>query len=130
MRVRWVVVFLLVLALDWGRSTAQEPTVPPANATSFEYGVLESDYAKEGWIYVFCRATPDGCAEDLVEPRADRRSASQPERRGRHVDDGLARVLARLGRAGWELVGETKFGALTCGDDCRVLHFKRAVYVR
>jgi hypothetical protein len=130
MRVRWVVVFLLVLAMQSGGPEAQEPGVVRASAASWEYGVLEYTYGNDGYVYLFCRATAAGCQEQHAEPETRSvRSIGQPERRFRYTSDPLAKVLTRLGRAGWELVGEARFGA-GCGDDCRVLHFKRAVYVR
>jgi hypothetical protein len=133
MRIRWVAVILLVSAMPVARAGAQESTAPRvvrASATAWEYGVLEYGYKKDGYAYVFCRATPDGCEEQLAEPEVHAaRTIGQAEPRFRHVSDPLARTLAALGRAGWELIGEARFGA-GCGDDCRVLQFKRAVFVR
>jgi hypothetical protein len=66
-------VLLLVLAMDWGRPAAKAPTVTLANEASWEYGLLEYSYRKDGYHYLFCRATAAAFSISSALPLSDDR---------------------------------------------------------
>jgi hypothetical protein len=131
MRVRGVAVCLLASAFAVAPAGAQEPAerrVVRASPAAWEYGALEISATRDGTFYVFCRATPEGCVEELAEKIEFRQRSMNDGRRFQRITDEFARTVARLGRDGWEMVTET--GRTDDCAGCAVLHFKRAVLVR
>jgi hypothetical protein len=106
---------------------AQEPPrALRAVPVTWDYGILETAQTGKGTAFVFCRFTPDGCAESVlgVKPLPAAGAASIPPgtRQGAY-EAFAASAIAALGRDGWELVTETGFGSY--GGPPRVLLFKR-----
>jgi hypothetical protein len=60
---------------------------------------------------VFCRFTLDGCDETVRESMPLPTAEPKPAVAGRlgRYDGDVAKVVARLGREGWELIAESSF---------------------
>jgi hypothetical protein len=120
-----VALTLILSGSAWLPAGAQAPQT--YHGPIWEHGVLESVWDKEGWGLTFCRTTPDGCVETVLESGRPTASGAFPSRRAEDrrgtFDAAYARAIGKLGREGWELVAEGVTGA-RC-DTCRVLYFKR-----
>ena len=118
-----VVLTTVILVAFW--AMADRPVHAREVGYAWEYGSLELVQTGRGTAYVFSWYGPKGNVDTEldVRPLTTAQWPMSTDKAGSSTDAAAARAIARLGREGWELVGESGFARY--GSDERVLMFKR-----